>query len=40
METYSIPKELFEALHELEMNGPDTELSPAMLQILEDQGFV
>jgi hypothetical protein len=35
-----MPKEVYEALRDLDMEGQDADLSPAMIQILEDAGYV
>jgi hypothetical protein len=40
MDVDSLPRELFEALRDLEIGGMDADIAPAMIQILEDQGLV
>ncbi|WP_413988037.1 hypothetical protein ACMDCR_18620 [Labrys okinawensis] len=35
-----MPKEVYEALRDLDMEGQDADLSPAMIQILQDGGYV
>jgi len=35
-----MPKEVYEALRDLDMEGQDADISPAMIQILRDQGYV
>jgi hypothetical protein len=40
MSTDLMPKEVYEALRDLYLDGSESDISPAMVQILREQGYV